>query len=210
MIIINIELLLKNAEKLKTKTSSIKILIESFSILKFNKKNWIRKVVFILVEIVIAYFIVLQPTTILLMQEIIKEILAVVIALLAIVFTGYALFQALINNTMLIAMLSVEDENEANLYMTNKYFANVMTFELFCALTNLIVFIALIIIAEAHWMINIKVFKEIFSIIVISSILWINFEGIWEIKSFVYNVFQLFNLHAYSRLVEMIKQEKKK
>ena len=34
-------------------------------------------------------------------------------------------------------------------------------------------------------------------------------ESIWEIKSFIFNVFQLFNLHAYSRMAEIKEQEKK-
>ena len=38
--------------------------------------------------------------------------------------------------------------------------------------------------------------------------LHLNMESIWEMKSFIFNVFQLFNLHAYSRMAEIKEQEK--
>ena len=34
-------------------------------------------------------------------------------------------------------------------------------------------------------------------------ILFINMESIWEMKSFIFNLYQLYNLHAYSRMLEI-------
>ena len=51
-----------------------------------------------------------QINTIALTKDVFEAIISIIIALIAIVFTGYAFFQALVNNKMLITLLSVDDE----------------------------------------------------------------------------------------------------
>ena len=95
-------------------------------------------------------------------------------------------------------------------YKTNKYFAKVMIFQLVCVVVDLILVLFAIILTSQWSLFYDEVANECIAAIGILLVLHINFEGIWEMKSFIFNVFQLFNLHAYSRLVQLNKAEKEK
>lgn len=49
----------------------------------------------------------------------------------------------------------------------------------------------------------------IISSLFITILFHFDFELLWEMKSFIFNVFQLFNIHASSRVIEELKNEKK-
>ena len=42
------------------------------------------------------------------------------------------------------------------------------------------------------------------------ALLYVNMDVIWETKIFIFNVFQLFNLHAFSRTADILEKESKK
>lgn len=209
MIGINTEKAFENAEKLKNKYSSTKILCDSLSILKIKRSNWGRKAIFICMEMMASFIMATQPNTIVLTKEVFGVIISVIIALLAIVFTGYAFFQALINNKLLIALLSVDDKHEGNLFRTNKYFAEVMAFQILCLLFDLLIIIFTIILPGDWCLVENNMMNEGTAILGIFIGLYFNVESIWEMKSFIFNVFQLFNLHAYSRMAEIKDEERR-
>ena len=208
MISINTEKALKNAKNLTKKYSSTKILINSLSILKINKSNCLRKIIFAFIEVLIALIMATQTNTIALTKNVFEVIISIIIALVAIVFTGYAFFQALVNNKMLITLLSVDDEQGGNLSQTNKYFAEVMIFQIACLLIDLLIVIFTMILPQEWFLFENNVTNELLATLGIFIGLHLNMESIWEMKSFIFNVFQLFNLHAYSRMAEIKEQEK--
>ena len=187
----------ENIEKLRTQLSSTKTLMDSLWILKPNSKNYIRKLVFLIIELFIARKMVTQANTMELTKEVFESLIAILIALIAIVFTGYAFFQALLNDTLLKRLSSVKN---GNLSDTNKYFAEVMIFQMTCTVVNLLVIIFTIILPNDWCAFNDVFANELVSGILIFLLLYCNIESIWEMKSFIFNVFQLFNLHAYLRL----------
>ncbi len=203
MSVINKEKAYENAEFLKEKSNSTSVFIESLSILKMNKVTWKRKLLFIIIEICVAIVMAMQIETISLTKDVMTLIITVIIALVAIVFTGYAFFQALINDTLLVTLMSVDIESEGNLYKTNKYFAKVFIFQILCLMLNLILVVFMIILPNEWCLFKNSQLNELVATIGLVIVFYMNFEGIWEMKSFIFNVFQLFNLHAYSRLVRM-------
>lgn len=206
MIKINIEKALENAEKLKRRTSSCKMFMDSLVLLKPTRDNWIRKLISLVLEIFAAFVISNQVNTIAMTKEITSILMTILVALIAIVFTGYAFFQALINDELLIALLSVEDEKKGNLLNTNKYFAEVMEFQLFCLLLDLVVVVMTIIVPKEWVLLSNNNVNEMISTVLISFVFYCNVEGAFEMRSFIFNVFQLFNLHAYARLLEITKR----
>ncbi|MCF2555969.1 hypothetical protein JQM64_00190 [Fournierella massiliensis] len=207
MIKINTEKALNNAENLKKNSSSQKVFFDSLAILKPTQESWKRKLFLLVIEAIAAIIMAKQVNTISMTKDIVMVLITILIALLAIVFTGYAFFQALINDKLLVVLLSVDDEKKGNLSNTNKYFAEVMVFQLFCLLMNLGAIIATIIMPpEWFWLSN-NVANEILASILIICLLHCNVESICEMGSFIFNVFQLFNLHAYSRMVEINENE---
>lgn len=203
MIFINIEKALQNAETLRKITGSSSIFFKSLTLLKFSKDNIIRKIIFIAVEGFAASVIVQQYLTIPITKEIAGILISIIISLIAIVFTGYAFFQALINDRLLIALLSVDSKKNANLAKTNEYFAEVMTDQITCLIVDFAVAAFSIIMPNDWCLFSNNAINEILAFGALLFFFYINIESIWEMRSFVYNVYQLYNLHAYSRILEI-------
>lgn len=209
MIVINIDKAMEMAEELKKKSSSSKELFKSLKILVPNKDNIIRKIVFLAIELVLCVIVAKQINTIALAKDIFQVILSVVIALVAIVFTGYAFFQALINDKLLIALLSVENQ-DGNLYGTNVYFVRVMIFQIACLIMDVFVIISLTALPEEWVLFTNNAANEICAMVLLLFAVYCNIEGIWEMKSFIFNVFQMFNLHAYARMADINEKNRNK
>ena len=93
MICININKALQNAEQLREKRKSSKVFLQSLRILKPEKRNIFRKIIFLMIEVVVGIIMSKQVNTILLTKDIFQLLITIIIALLAIVFTGYAFFR---------------------------------------------------------------------------------------------------------------------
>lgn len=205
VIIINIENALQNAEALGKKSSSSSVFLKSLTLLKFSKDNTIRKIIFIVAEGYATSAILRQHITIPISKEIAGMLISIIISLIAIVFTGYALFQALINDRLLITSLSVDRNKNANLAKTNEYFAEVMTIQITCLIVDFAVAVFSSITPNDWCLFSNKAINEILAFGALLFFFYINIESIWEMRSFIYNVCQLYNLHAYSRALEIKK-----
>lgn len=199
---------LENSKQLKRASSSSQIFFQSLKFLKPEKNNIIRKVIFIIIEISIAIIMSKQENTISMTKEISQLLGTIVLALIAIVFTVYSFLQALISDKLLVVLLSVDDE-KGNLYGTNKYFAEVMIFLIGCLLLDTVITIFMIVVPSGWDFFAKKTTSEIIAVLLLTVLLHCNFEGMWEMKSFAYNVFQLYNLHAYERTINIKEREQK-
>ena len=197
-----------NAEKLKNTTSSYEICKDSLKILSFSQDDKLRKLIFFLFELGIASVIAHQVDTNTMLRDIIVFLAPILVALIAIVFAGYAFFQAVMTDELLVALLSETDEKQGNLINTNSYFAELMEIQFICLLLDIFT-IAVITIIPAEWcLFRNRMLNEIVSTLIITPILYCNTECICEMKSFVFNVFQLFNLSSYARIRELKRSKK--
>ena len=202
--------IMDNINDLTTESNSKSMLKKSLSLLSVNKQNVIRKLLFVGVELFVALIVARQFDTIIILNSIVEVFINVMLALLAIVFTGYAFFQALLNDRLLIALISDDSGKKNKLVETNSYFVQVMMIQIFCLLVNIVVIISTIIIPDDWSWLSSKGINELIAALLIFAYLHLNIECIWEMKSFIFNTFQLFNLYAYSRIVSILKQEKDK
>ena len=216
MININIDTnkIIKNQKKLRVNTTSFKMLVESFkTILRFDKSNVIHKIIFLIIEVIIAYITSTQTNTIELTFKVCEIIITVIIALLAIVFTGYVFFQALINDKLLIALLNEDDEdskdhkkNKGSLVTTNNYLITVMLYYVACIILDMLVLIFTTIIPE-NWSLPLNNTANVaISFLCIVGLLHLNFEIILETRNVIFNIYQLFNLHAAARANEIVER----
>lgn len=199
MIHINIKKAVENAENLTEKMNSSQVLKKSLKVLMPNADNVFRKLVFLIIEIFIVWEMVTQIDTLALTKDVLEVFITILVALIAIVFTGYSFFQALINDKLLITLLSVDNEH-GNLTGTNKYFVEVMVFQMACTIVNLFIIIFAIVMPNDWCLFKDELANEVLSGIFLLCVIYCNIESIWEMKSFIFNVFQLFNLHAYARI----------
>lgn len=197
------EKVMSNAEKLTEKSNSNIVFLQSLKILKPNKSNFLHKLIFGIIEVTVAFIMAKRTDTIGLTENVLQVVITVMLAFLAVVFTGYAFFQALINDKLLVSMIATGDNENNKLSETNIYFAEVMIFQIGCMLLDLLVIVFMIVLPENWMLLSNNVLNEALATIGISLLLYCNVESIWEMKSFIFNVFQLFNLHAYSRIAKI-------
>lgn len=206
----NFEKVMDNAKKLYEESSSSKVFIESLKTLKPNKSTFLHKLIFGLIEVCLAFLMARRIDTIGVTKDVLQVIITVMLALLAVVFTGYAFFQALINDKLLVSMIAAGDEDNNKLSESNLYFTEVMFLQIVCVLLDLFVIIFMIVLPDDWTLLSTNTLNELLVTIGITLLLYCNVESIWEMKSFIFNVFQLFNLHAYSRIVKIVENQSDK
>lgn len=202
--------IIERAVALGKSKDSTKVLLKALGVLKIKRKNVIRKIVFILFELLIAITISRVPDTIEMAESVTNIFNVVLLALFAIVFTGYAFFQALINDKLLLYMIkedATESDCSSKLEETNLYFAKVMMLQFSVIIINALLLIILGIL-PVDWCLSANnAINETLSALGIVVLLHLNIESIWETKSFIFNVTQLFNAHAMSRIINILEND---
>ena len=110
---------------------------------------------------------------------------------------------------MLLLMTESTNDNDASskLEEANIYFVKVMLLQFFLVMVNLSVRIFLKLIPADWTLFDSIAWNERICFVMLLILLYVNMDVIWETKSFIFNVFQLFNLHAFSRTVDILEKE---
>lgn len=201
-------------EKMLEPQTSARIMVESFENLNPTPKD-IKKILFIfLIAFIPAFLIGYSVDTVTLFREAVEKINDVLLAIFGIVFTGYVFFQALINNELLIRMLNDKIEKygkeKSKLQETNEEFVYLMMICLFFILLNLFLVLCFGAVPNDFVCFDERIYNNVLAIILLDLYFFFVFYIMWEIKSFIFNIFQLFKMHAGTRVIEIINEEKKK
>lgn len=197
----------QNANRIGKNHSSKKIIIEALKTLTFDKKSVFRKIIFIFLETIIAILIANSLETISIVKDVVGYIGQIQVGLIGVVFTGYALFQALIGDKLMMYLLTSEEDGKSKLEESNESFIYLIIIQIIALLIDFLVYIVMSAIPHNWYLTNINIVNECISVILIEALLYLNVEAIWEMKSFIFNVYQLFNAHAMSRVVEIIERK---
>lgn len=197
-------------EKLFQYTSSDEIKDKSFKLLIPEKKEIKKYLCAIVISVISSYLFSVSENTVELFFDTVDNINNIVIALFGIVFTGYALFQAFIGKEMLLRMLSYTegkgDKEKSNLQKSNESFAETMMLQFICIVLNVFLIIIGKCIPENWTLFENAKANEYLAMIGIGLYFYLMMIAILEIKGFIYNIFQFFNLHAGSRIIEILKE----
>ncbi|MCB2361593.1 hypothetical protein [Clostridium estertheticum] len=207
---INIE----NVKKLFSKRSSRDIFYEAFNEILPRKDSYGTFIVAIVCSIIPAIIISISSGTVNLFVKAIETLNGTILASFGIIFTGYAFFQALLSDDLLLRLLDSTQKNSAKegesdvekskLQESNEYFANIMMLDVFAIFINAFMIITIGSLGS-DFSLPIKTsLNNIFAFIGIYIYLSIMFCIILEMKSFIFNTFQLFNAHAGSKAVELL------
>lgn len=198
-------------EKLFRTSSSSELLIASMKQLLPKKREKFKYIFALIISLVPAYMIAVSEDTIFIFRDCVQILTNAVIALFGIIFTGYALFQALIGKEMLIRMLQntvVKDKSEkSKLQETNETFAETMMLEFACIVTGIIIQIILNCLPEKYSIFDNLILNNLLAGIGIYLYFYLSFIVLMEIKSFIFNIIQLFNFHAGTRVMEMMQAD---
>ena len=201
-----------NIEKLNYAKDSETVFKRALSDLKLKKDYWKTYLVMMVICVIPAIGIGMSEATVSLSHAIASDLMSVFLSLFGIVFTGYAFFQALINDQMLLLMINtnakIHNKEGSKLQETNERFVELMMQYMMGIIVSLIVKTILSFVPECFvifpwwWLNNVLAGGALFVYFFLSALL------LWRMISFLFNVFQLFNLHAATRALEMVKKEK--
>ncbi len=195
---------------MNAKKNSTKVFLSIQEILWIKKENVARKIVFIAIELLASFLIAFSPEVVSITKNVFEITNTIILALMAIVFTGYVFFQALLSDSLLLLLLKNKKKNgESKLEESNNYYAQIMMIFFTCIFLNMLTIIFSSIVPKNWGITSSSQANSYICVVILLLITHINGEAIWETKSFIFNVFQLFNAHAATRFMEIIKDEKK-
>jgi len=200
-------------EKMFTVSSSNAFIISSLRLLlpigKERFKCCIAGVLSLFPTIIMA----ISYDTIPLFLDSVQTSLEIILALFGIVFTGYALFQALIGKEMLIRMLQSitykGGKEISKLQESNELFAETMMLQFLCISGSFLLLVVLKCVPEDWCLFGNKSQNDFFAGVGIFIYFYVMFNAVIEIKSFVFNMIELFNFHAGTRVIELLQESEK-
>ncbi len=201
--------LVDRAEKMFSKKTSFQLLKESFTIILPSSKN-IKTILFISsISMICAILIGFSFQTVEWFKDILSYIIEIDIALLGIVFTGYVFFQVLVNKELLKRLISEKhDDNESKLQESNEYFIGVMILYILFIFICIILKILFFKVDDSFLVFSNQCVNCIWATLLLFLFLYYAFALLWEIKSFIFNIFQIFNGYTATQILEYIKENK--
>ncbi|MEG0773899.1 hypothetical protein [Clostridium sp.] len=139
-------------------------------------------------------------------KELLEFTLNITLALFGIVFTGYALFQALTSKEM-VTILLTNKTNDISLFKAyNLHFLKLSLVYLSIIISSFI----FTIVIKSNFVIFLKQLEVGVKVLLISTYFLIVFYSYIEIKSFLFNIYQCFSVYGISMGIETINEIKKK
>ncbi len=204
------DLLIKNLKNMRIygDMSFYKVTKEAFSTIKPSKT---RILVILTILVILShpiYLCIKSDKTLIYIKDIVTLTNSIIIAMFAILFTGYALFQALVDrNTLKVLFINqIDSKSKHNLFEHYNLYFFIFCILCVCLITSnyIITFILSVIDPQIIKLTNES--KNFVSSIFIYFYLLINIFAITEIKSFIFNLFKCFNISAISRMIESLEK----
>lgn len=188
--------------------SSLNMLLKTSSLFKIS----FRRSIFLLVTFIVLFFVIgnllfVEKQATKIVTDLTTDLNTIIIPIFAVVLTGFSIFQALANKSTLQILISVRQEDESMFVTYNKYFYGISFVYLILIIVNLILqFIFKNI--SSNWQLSIfpQVLNERISAVLISFYLVVIINFLIEIKSFIFNLFQIFLTSASSTGIEILKE----
>lgn len=181
--------------------------------IKRMKPSWRRIIFLFIVSLIfspICYRIGFSKETIELMIKNIEFVNSVVLALFAIIVTGYAIFQALSSDDLIFSLLSYKVKDEPYFRIFNIYFLGIASLYLISISVN---FVAIFFLKNIDPHYSVSFLSNLTANIITTCIIFVYFFYhlflITEVKSFLFNLYQGLNIYALSKISDLLKTQQK-
>ena len=189
---------------------SNQLVVHSFRELIPQKQSWIWLVLVVMFSVLVAHSVAFSDTTLVTFEKIASIFNAIMIAVFGVVFTVFAIFQALLNNKYLkVLMESYEDTNkgeespESCLQRNSNYMEHMIVCYFIGILIDVSVLIVATVLTSDVTVPIIQSVKDIFAFVFIAIYLFFNLWLLIELKSVIYNMAQLFRIYLMTKVVEI-------
>lgn len=142
--------------------------------------------------------------------SIINTINSVFIPIFAVIITGFAIFQALTNGRTLLALLRANENEKSKFQEYNYFFFSISILYLFFIILNFTLTVFLNNTSHDWYIVyfSIDVNNKLFSFLV-SIYLTCVINSLIEMKSFIYNLYQVFSASATANAIEYFNSDNK-
>lgn len=200
-------------EKMFQHTSSDELEKNALMTLIPRRKKLRRYLAIMIICFLPAFYISASKETVLVFFQIVEILNDVILAMFGIVFTGYALFQALIGKEMLVRMINSTvgsgEKEKSKLQESNELFAETMMLNLICVIGNVFLLILGKCIPADFCLFECMKLNNLCACIGLEIYFYVSGITLLEMKGFIYNIFQLFNFHAGTRVMEILDEKNK-
>lgn len=174
--------------------------------IKFNKKSKVQYIISLGIAFPLSYAIAFSGETVQLMAAAVEIINGVALAIIAVIFGTYSIFQALMTDSVMWALLK-SDNNLLNI--SNKSFLNLVVLYWAEIIFNIVLLISLNIIPGDFCLLESIVSTNIIAFISIVSYFAYCFLLLYEVRNFAVNLYQMFNIYNIYRGLELLKEGNK-
>lgn len=195
-------------ESMFKQKSSENLLLKSFKIFLPKKENILKCTCSFIISGLVAFLIGFSSCTVDAMKSVIESFITVYIGLLGVTFTGYAFFQALITGRLIELLVDTLDEKEETnkFSQMNESFVKLMFLYIFFLMLNIGLKILLSAISNNFKMFDDIMVDNVLATVGVLAYTYCSLIAVWHVKSYVYNIFQAFNLHAIEEYIESKKK----
>lgn len=190
--------------------NSNQIFLESVGLFKLS---YIRLcfliLIFVAVFIFLKFVLFNVASAIDIISDITVNVNTIIIPIFTIIVTGYAIFQALANDQTMITLIAVKHkEHSSKFKIYNLYFLGVGVFYLIIIIINFLLMIIFKYLSSNWYFLYLsKETNELISALLISFYITFILNFLIELKSVIYNLFQVFVTNASSNGINFLKSE---
>lgn len=180
-----------------------------------SNRRVIVLLIFSLIFFLIHYFLLIKDGKIIeKFTDILGSVNDIVVPTFAVIITGYAIFQALVNGSTLINLMVAsedKDEDESQFDKYNFYFFGLSMLYLILMILNFLLIIFFKSVPE-DWSLSFlpQRINNILASVLMTIYFTVLLNCLVELKSFVYNLIQCFALNAASTGIEFLEEYKKR
>ena len=140
-----------------------------------------------------------------------NSVFIVIIPLFAIIVTSYAVFQALTNGRTLTALMRADEDERSKFQEYNYFFFSIAILYLTIIILSFILSIILNNLPKGWYFPHFTQSgnNQIFSVLISTYIVLI-LNALAEMKSFMYNLYQLFSSHAVASTIDQLMGDNEK
>lgn len=197
------EQIIKNMVEIAESGSLKGLLVATLSEIRLSKKSFLQYFVSIVVSMMFSFCIIYSENIIDVMSFAVGILNDTVIAFIAIIFTTYSVFQALLTDSVVLALL----KNKGNLLnISNKSFLHLILLYVFDIGINIILLILLKVMPEGFCLFSSLTLCNLVAFFLCFIYFMYNSLIIYEIKNFAVNLYRMFAVYNYYRSEEILKK----
>lgn len=198
----------KNLELLKKSSSNQCLKSAIKQLFPKNKSEVINSFLILFISIIISYHIGFSINTVTLTKKITDMFLNVELAVFAIVFTGFIFFEGIVTDDVLKTLACNEKNGKTYLQIHYEYFTNFVFLNIFMLFINVVINIIILCMKKDYIFFSLNIVNNIVAFMLLIIFNYANLFILYELKSFIFNLFQIYPISKIEKLKKMIEEQK--